>query len=189
MIGYNGFNNGAEYTMQGNRPAMAGYNGSHVSSAGNYNTGNYGGGQYGGGNSYAKNQVLTASPEQILIMLFDAAIRFNREAQAANDAGKTSLKLEKIGRVFNIISEFSNTLDHNVGGEIAEELDALYQFHLQELGKARTDKTNKHLKFVEDFLVEWRETWLEVIDINKAEMVSRTQNTQAQYGQGLTVAG
>ncbi|PID74870.1 MAG: flagellar export chaperone FliS [Desulfobacterales bacterium] len=175
MIGYNGFNNGMQY----NRPNQGAY-----APKGAVTTNSY-----GGGNSYAQNQILTASPEQILIMLFDAAIRFNREAQAANDAGNTAKKLEKIGRVFNIISELSNTLDHNIGGEIAKELDALYQFHLQELGRARTDKSNKHLKFVEAFLVEWRETWLEVIDINRAEAAARARQNDSQYSQKLAVAG
>ncbi len=176
MIGYNGFNNGIGYNapnqeLPPQRPAAA--------------TGGYG----GQGNSYAQNHVLTASPGQILIMLFDAAIRFNREAQAANDEGNIARKLEKISRVFNIISELSSTLDHKVGGEIAEELDALYQFHLQELSRARTDNTNTHLKFVEGFLVEWRETWLEVINITKAEAASKVKQNSPPAGQGVTIAG
>ncbi len=180
MISYNGFNNGNAYNAQHQRIYTSGKTAVNSNNAG---------GQYGGGNSYAQNQILTASPEQILIMLFDAAIRFNREAQAANNAGNISKKLEKIGRVFNIISELSNTLDHNIGGEIAEELDALYQFHMQELDKARKDKSNKHLQFVEDFLVEWRETWLQVIDINRNEAAARAGQSHTEYSQGLTVAG
>ncbi len=165
MIGYNGFDNGIAYNApkQGVFPTI--------------------------GSSYAQNQILTASPEQVLIMLFDAAIRFNREAQAANNVGDTAGKLAKIGRVFNIICELSNTLEHNIGGEIAAELDALYQFHMQELDRARTDNSNKHLKFVEEFLVEWRETWLEVIDINRTGVAATAKQADNQYGRKLAVAG
>ncbi len=176
MIGYNGFNNGAGYGATNRNMG-----GTTVANAAR---------QQHSGMNYIQNQVITASPEQILIMLFDAAIRFNREAQAANDAGNIAKKLEKTGRVFNIISELSNTLDHSIGGDIAEELDALYQFNLKELGRARTDNTNKHLKFVENFLVEWRETWLEVIEINKANAANKAKQNQAyNSGQSLTIAG
>lgn len=188
MIGYNGFSNGLKYNMHTHEGVGERYTNTHISSKKQVHNG-YGRNQHGSGNSYAKNQILTASPEQILIMLFDAAIRFNLEAQTANNTGKTGLKLEKIGRVFNIISELSNTLDHAVGGEVAEELDALYQFHLEELGKARTDKTNKHLKFVEKFLVEWRETWLEVIKINKTATTNKMQQEQITESQQFTAAG
>ncbi len=185
MIGYNGFNNGIGYGGAVNQGAGASTPAPPPVNAANA------GGQYGGGASYTQNQVLTATPEQILIMLFDAAIRFNREAQKANDEGNIAKKLEKIGRVFNIISELSSTLDRSVGGDIAEELDALYQFHLKELGRARTDNTNKHLKFVEKFLVEWRQTWMEVIQINKSEATGKaTKQSQPAYnGQGLAIAG
>ena len=180
MIGYNGFNNGAAYN-----PVNQGTVGSFVKQNTGYNAG---AGQYSGSN-YQQNQVLTASPEQILIMLFDAAIRFNREAQAANDSGKTGLKLEKIHKVFNIITEFSNTLNHSIGGEIADDLEALYQFNLQELNNARKDTTNKHLKFVENFLIEWRETWQQVIEINRNEAARHNQQESVQQGQGLTIKG
>lgn len=200
MIGYNG----VSYAMQ--FQGLEGYDGGIGSDAGSraaaygscgtgtggaYGTygagspaGNYGGSQQ----NYQQNQVLTASPEQILIMLFDAAIRFCREAQKANEEGDTALKLEKIQRVFNIIAEFSNTLDHKVGGSIAEELDALYQFNLDELGRARRDSGNTHLKFVENFLLEWRGTWMEVIEINRNQ-ANQVKNAQAAVSGGLAVAG
>ncbi len=183
MIGYNGFHGASGYTMQFQGVAE-GHDSNAGSRATHCNPGNY------GGNSYQQNQVLTASPEQILIMLFDAAIRFCREAQTANDEGNTALKLEKIGRVFNIITEFSNTLDHSIGGEIAGELEALYRFNLEELGRARKDSGNGHLQFVENFLLEWRETWTEVIGINRADR-SRVdgRGDDREHGRRLAVAG
>lgn len=121
-------------------------------------------------NQYHENQVLTASREQILIMLYDGAIRFCRQAMAANNAGNRTVKLEKTGKVLAIVTEFSNSLDHEIGGEIAENLDALYHYMIRELLEARKTDTNEHLQTVETLLLDLRQTWAEAIEINKREL-------------------
>ncbi len=175
MIEYNGFNSGLDTCRP---PAAAVAAGAPV----NMDTDSH-----SGSNRYLQNQIVNASPEKILLMLFDGAIRFTREAIAANNEGNTARKLEKIGRVFNIIAELSNTLDHNIGGGIAEELDALYQFNLRELGLARRDTTNRHLEFVENFLVDWRTTWRDVIEINRTAAAGG--RSEQETAKGLAVAG
>jgi flagellar protein FliS len=84
-------------------------------------------------NQYQQNQVMTASKEQILIMLYDGAIRFCQHAINASEAGNNIEKLSRISKVFAIIAEFSNSLNHDIGGEIAADLDGLYQFMMREL--------------------------------------------------------
>ncbi len=120
-------------------------------------------------NQYQHNQVMTASREQILLMLYDGAIRFCRQALAASEAGKVGDKLGRIAKVVAIVTEFSNTLNHQIGGEIAEDLDGLYFFMLRELNKARTDASGEHLRVVERLLVDLRLTWGEAVEINKKE--------------------
>lgn len=120
-------------------------------------------------NQYQTNQILTASQEQILIMLYDGAIRFCRQAILANEAGNTTTKLERISKTFAIITEFSNSLNHEIGGEIAADLDGLYHFMLRELNSARKDTTGEHLRSVERLLVNLRQTWGEAVEINKKE--------------------
>ena len=120
-------------------------------------------------NQYQANQILTASPEQILIMLYDGAIRFCRQAIAAGESGDTVTKLERISKTFAIITEFSNSLNHEIGGHIAEDLDGLYHFMLRELNAARNDPTGEHLRNVEKLLVDLRLTWGEAIEINRRE--------------------
>ena len=134
-------------------------------------------------NQYHENQILTASKEQILIMLYDGAIRFCRQAMAANDAGNRILRLEKSGKVLAIVTEFSNSLNHEIGGEIAENLDALYHFIIRELMDARKADTNEHLEVVEKLLVDLRQTWAEAIEINKKEQnvaILRQQEKQQE---------
>jgi flagellar secretion chaperone FliS len=120
-------------------------------------------------NQYQTNQIMTASQEQILIMLYDGAIRFCRQAIVASDAGNTVAKLERISKTFAIITEFSNSLNHEIGGEIAADLDGLYHFMLRELSSARKDTSGDHLHNVERLLIDLRQTWGEAIEINKQE--------------------
>lgn len=118
-------------------------------------------------NHYKNSQILNASPEQILIMLYDGAIRFCREAQTAMEEGDLRRQAERISRAMAIVSEFSNTLDHQTGGEIAENLDALYAFMNRELVRANLEKDPTGVKTVENLLSGLRETWMEAIEVNR----------------------
>ena len=145
-------------------------------------------------NQYHENQIMTASREQILIMLYDGAIRFCRQAMAANNAGNKVLKLEKSGKVLAIVTEFSNSLNHEIGGEIAENLDALYHFMTRELLEARKVDTNEHLKVVETLLVDLRQTWAEAIETNKKEqntalLKQQEHQQEPQVSRTISAAG
>ena len=118
--------------------------------------------------NYLQNQILTASPERILIMLYDGAIRFTRQAIMGIEENRPSLKLEGISRAMAIVAEFANTLDHQMGGEIAENLDGLYHFIIRELTEARKGDVAK-LRVVEGLLVDLRTTWVEAIEIARNE--------------------
>jgi len=118
---------------------------------------------------YQNNQVETASPEQILIMLYDGAIRFCRQAIRAMEDRDYAVQGEKIGRTMAIISEFSQSLDHDIGGRIAENLDALYGFMIRELGRANLEKDRKALENVADLLSDLRETWVKAAGIYNSE--------------------
>jgi len=132
-------------------------------------------------NQYQQNQILFASPEHILLMLYDGAIRFGKQARIACKNENLALKLEKISKVFAIVTEFSNSLNHQIGGEIAADLDGLYQFMLRELGKARVDNTGKHLQTVIELLEGLRETWAQAIEINRAEQAMLAENQQNDH--------
>ncbi|MCD4688694.1 MAG: flagellar export chaperone FliS [Desulfuromonadaceae bacterium] len=120
-------------------------------------------------NQYQQNQIDTASREQILIMLYDGAIRFTRQALAAMESGDQKTKREKISRAMAIITEFSNTLDREVGGEIADNLDALYHYMIRELTAANLQNDAAKLTVVDGLLSDLRETWMEAIEIARNE--------------------
>jgi flagellar protein FliS len=125
--------------------------------------------QYQQQQQYQQNLINTATPEQILLMLYDGAIRFTRQAMMAAENGNQVQKLERISKTMAIIVEFSNTLNHEVGGQIAADLDGLYQFMIRELNAARRDETGEKLKTVERLLVDLRETWGQAVDINRGQ--------------------
>jgi flagellar protein FliS len=128
-------------------------------------------------NQYQQNQVMTASQEQILLMLYDGAIRFTRQAIAACEAGDLANKLGRISKVFAIITEFSNSLNREIGGEIAENLDGLYNYMMRELNSARKDTTGAPLRNVEKLLMDLRQTWGEAVEINKKEQQQQAQQS------------
>ncbi|MCD6525374.1 MAG: flagellar export chaperone FliS [Desulfuromonas sp.] len=140
---------------------------------------------------YQQNQILTASPEQILIMLYDGAIRFTRQAMMGIESGNSVMKVEGISRAMAIITEFANTLDHEIGGEIAANLDGLYHFMIRELIQANLNSDMDKLKVVEGLLVELRQTWGEAIVIAREEAVNQSAPTPQppENYKPLTAAG
>ncbi|OQX05511.1 MAG: flagellar export chaperone FliS [Desulfobulbaceae bacterium A2] len=123
--------------------------------------------------NYLNQQITTASPEQILIMLYDGALRFLAQAGTAIEQRQVEQRNHYIGKVSNIITELSATLDHEVGGQIADDLAALYDFMLRELHRANIKNDMQALATVEHLLTDLRETWVQAIDIARhANMTS-----------------
>jgi len=120
-------------------------------------------------NQYQNNMITTASPEQILIMLYDGALRFVRQAEEAMTSGDRVRKLEMISKTLAIVAEFSNSLDHGTGGDIADNLDALYSYMIRELTQANLHDDKQRLDVVEQLLVDLRATWAEAIDVARRE--------------------
>lgn len=83
-----------------------------------------------GVSAYKKTSIHTASKEQVLLMLYQSAIRNCKKAIEAIDNDDVAKKGEFIGKLQDIIIELNNSLDHEVGGKIAEELTSLYDYVL-----------------------------------------------------------
>lgn len=80
--------------------------------------------------AYKKTSVETASKEQILLMLYQAAIKNCKKAIEAIDQSNIAKKGEYIGKMQDIVVELSNSLDYEVGGDVAKELASLYDYIL-----------------------------------------------------------
>ncbi len=121
-------------------------------------------------NQYLTNTVQSASPEQLMLMLYDGAIRFVALGIQAIDNGLIDKRAYYINKTSAIISEFSATLDHNQNPQLAEDLDALYTYMLNRLMTANLKNDTEPLIEVKKMLTELRMTWSKAIEINKQEM-------------------
>lgn len=96
--------------------------------------------------AYKNTSVKTASKEQILLMLYQAAIKNCKKAMEAIESNNIQKKGEYIGRMQDIVIELTNSLDHNVGGDISKELNSLYDFILHETTQANIHLDSKRLE-------------------------------------------
>lgn len=80
--------------------------------------------------AYKKTSVQTASKEQILLMLYQAAIKNCKKAIEAIEENQIAKKGEFIGKLQDIVIELNNSLDFEVGGDVARELSSLYDYML-----------------------------------------------------------
>jgi len=112
-----------------------------------------------GAAQYKKTQVGTASQTQILIMLYEAAVKHVRAAIRSVEDGNAEKKGTSIGKAHDIVNELSNTLDFEAGGDIAVELDRLYNFIIDQLVKANAENSVDALKSVDNILTNLLEGW------------------------------
>jgi len=126
-------------------------------------------------NSYARTYqtqaVLTASPGQLVLMLYDGALRFLAQAHAAMEADQNEWRrFEVINRNLqkaqNIIAELRGTLNHEAGGEVAANLDQLYDYYNRRLFQANLKKDPAPVAEVEGLLRELRDAWAEMLQRN-----------------------
>jgi flagellar protein FliS len=111
---------------------------------------------------YQRTQVDTASPAKLVVMLYDGAIRFLRQAQAAMQRGDREGQNHCLVRAQRIIAELASSLDLEAGGEIATNLMALYQFMHEQLVIANLQDDVSTVQKVREMLESLREAWAQV---------------------------
>lgn len=113
---------------------------------------------------YRKNQIATASEGQLIIMLYDGAIRFLKKAKTAMDEKDVEQSHEAITRARKIVLELMFSLDMEKGGDISRNLYELYFFLNQELIKANIKKDSVILDDCLEIITNLRTTWKQVIE-------------------------
>jgi flagellar protein FliS len=109
--------------------------------------------------AYREASVMTASPEQLVVMLYDGAGRFLRQAEGTMNGGGSWLQAsQKLSRAEAIIDELLATLDMDAG-EIAERLQAIYVFCKTRLIEARLERDPGRVDQVARLLAELRDAW------------------------------
>ena len=113
--------------------------------------------------AYKKTSVETASKEQILLMLYQAAIKNCKKAIEAIDQRNLAKKGEYIGKMQDIVMELSNSLDFEVGGDVAKELASLYDYLLYSSTQANIKIDKSQMEGCLRVLNTLYEGWTEAI--------------------------
>lgn len=114
---------------------------------------------------YTNNKIMTASPAEITLMLYEGAIKFCNIAIIAIENGEIEKAHVNIKKTQRIIEEFRNTLDHQY--KVAEDFDRIYVYLLQRLFEANVKKDKEILEEVNMHLRSVRDTWKEVMRRNR----------------------
>jgi flagellar protein FliS len=140
--------------------------------------------------TYKETRIKTASQGQLIIMLYDEAVKqLDRalELLALNQGGKKDPgKIEQIGKAIlkseEIVTELMVSLDFEQGGEIAKNLFALYTWFNRELLESNISQDIKRITVVRNMLNDLRGAWFEIASKNIAE-------TAGREAVGLNIAG
>ncbi|MGR9116846.1 MAG: flagellar export chaperone FliS [Gammaproteobacteria bacterium] len=104
----------------------------------------------------------SADPHQLIVMLFDGALERIAIARGAIERKNVEEKGQKIGRVIAIVDGLRASLDKERGGEIAENLDNLYDYMQRRLLEANLKNDLGILTEVADLLKEVRSAWVAI---------------------------
>lgn len=113
---------------------------------------------------YNRNKILTASPAELTLMLYDGAIKFCNIAMLGIDENNLEKANNNIIKVERIIEEFQLTL--NFKYEIANDFNNVYNYLMKRLREANVKKDKAILEEVSEHLHTMRDTWKEVMRMN-----------------------
>lgn len=116
---------------------------------------------------YQQQSVMTASPGELTLMLYNGCIRFIKQAKLAIDEKDIEKAGNSLIRAQDILQELMVTL--NPDYEISKNLYALYDYMIQRLIDANISKDKAPLDEVLELITDLRDTWIEVIKVNRKE--------------------
>ena len=112
--------------------------------------------------AYKEQSILTATPGQLVVMLYDGCLRFLHQSAYAMREGDVVVAGNRLSRAEAIIDELLTTLDLEQGGVIASRLQGIYVFCNKQLVEARLNSDADMIDTVGGLLSELRESWAQV---------------------------
>ncbi len=146
--------------------------------------------------AYLSTQVSTTNQGELLIMLYDAGIKFMKQAReyiVAKDFAKKGILISK---AMDIIAELSSSLNKEQGGQIAENLQAIYNFCHMELAKANIQMSTKKLDDVINIITNIRNAYAQIIPETECNpqcatqpsiQLSKPATSPSPFGNGSTI--
>lgn len=108
---------------------------------------------------YKNTQIQTATPGQLILLLYEGGIRFCKLAKLSIEENDIMNANNYILKIQDIISELMASLDAKKGGEIASNLYSLYDYMLEKLLEANLKKNKLAVEEVQKLLEELRDSW------------------------------
>jgi len=140
--------------------------------------------------TYKETRIKTASQGQLIIMLYNEAVRqldkalnvFEMKVEGKKDPGRIEIISKSIVKTQEIISELMVSLDFEQGGDIAKNLFSLYTWFNRELMEANINQDAQRIKKIYIQIEQLRNAWQEIVASNTVESVN-------QEVLGLNIAG
>jgi len=115
--------------------------------------------------NYQQNAVNTASPGELTLMLYNGCLKFIHLAKLAINESRIQEKNTNLIKAQNIIQELMLTL--KMEQEVSKQLMPIYDYLHRQLIQANIKNDVSILDEVEGFIVQFRDTWKEVIQLNR----------------------
>jgi flagellar protein FliS len=109
--------------------------------------------------TYQETSIETQSSGRLIVMLYDGAIKFLKQAIADIEVNDFAAKGRNIARAQNIILELNTVLDMEKGGEMAQNLRSLYNFMYRQLTAANVKKDQQIIREIITLLEELNQSW------------------------------
>ncbi|MCM3024051.1 flagellar export chaperone FliS [Heyndrickxia ginsengihumi] len=121
--------------------------------------------------AYQQNSVTTASPGELTLQLYNGCLKFMHIAKNAIEKNDIQQRHANLIKAQNIISELMTTLDEKY--DVAQNMMLLYDFILRRLMDANLKNDLKALAEAEELVTEFRDTWKEVIQLNRQQSANQ----------------
>ncbi len=105
------------------------------------------------------SEVLDADPHRLIQLLMEAALTRMSQAKGAIERKEMDTKANLLGRVMEIIQTLQGSLDHSAGGELAQNLDRLYDYINRRLLEATSQNNLAMIDEVMSLLLEVKQGW------------------------------
>ncbi len=145
-------------------------------------------------NEYLRAKVLTATPEQLQLMLYDGAVRFAEKGRQALVAKNYDQSFHNIAKAEKILLELNCSLKHDLAPDLCRNLSAIYMFCYRRLVESNTSRSVEPVEEVLGILRYQRDTWamlMQQMSKQKAGMAAARLNMpepSAQMEQSIRIS-
>ena len=130
-------------------------------------------------NPYLRDAVMTATPEQLQLMLYDGCIRYAQQGKDALERKDQEASYDRLTRAQNIVLEMRNGLNFDVNRELCERVASVYGFLYRKLLDANVHRDVTAIDDALKVLRIERETWQLLVDkVNRIREGADTDGEQ-----------